>query len=548
MMDVVFLSEYPKDSPILLLLAILLPLLAAIFCLIFRKAPNLRESSIILVALALFIVNCLLLYQDFNPKNFNDFKQADVVSLFEGFVISFAVNKLGFLFALIASFLWIVTTIYSIGYMRANKEKNQTSFYFFFCLSIFATMAIAYAANLFTMFIFYEFLTFATYPLVTHAGTAEAKKGGRTYLAILVGASLVFFLPAIIITYDIAGTTDFTIGGVFQDGLAPPMVGLLAALFLFGIAKTGVMPFNRWLPAAMVAPTPVSGLLHAVAVVKAGLFCFTKVFFFILSPGLLYNASYGEFWAGGFVAWVGTFTIIVASIIALRQDNLKKRLAYSTISQLSYTIMGVGLYSKIGGIAALLHIGSHAVAKITLFFAAGAIYTVTKKKNISQLGGIAKQMPITMLCFTIGAFSMIGLPPTIGFITKYYFMDAVADKAWYMLFEMMASTLLNAFYFLPIIFMAYFGGEKPHQHELGKSATKKIGQGEENADMIKNEKLNLRKFQGLNINIPNINEAPKPILIAICITASLTLALFFFAKPSLFWLVEHIIAEVEFKK
>ena len=409
-----------------------------------------------------------------------------------GVDIAFTVEPLGMLFAALASSLWIVNSIYSIGYMRGNNEQNQTRFYVMFAVSLAATMGIAFAGNLFTLFLCYEILTLATYPLVSHKGDEKTVRSARIYLGILLTTSIGLLLPAIIWTYAAAGTGDFVLGGILAGKVEGPAVGLLLALYVFGIGKAAVMPVHRWLPAAMVAPTPVSALLHAVAVVKAGVFTVTKVIVYIFGVDYLFAEPSSDW-----LLYAAAFTIIAASVVALRQQNLKRLLAYSTVAQLSYVVMAAAILKPLAEIGAAIHIVAHAFGKITLFFAAGAIYVAAKKTELWQLKGIGRRMPITMTAFTIGAVSMIGVPPTAGFVSKWYILaGAFQANDYAAVMTIIASTALNAAYFLPIIYMAWFEREseppaKPH------------------------------------------GEAPWPAVLALSLTALLTLAFFFFNGPVL---------------
>ena len=431
-----------------MLACIAIPSIGALLIKLTSRSPNLREGVTLTTAVALLV--CVLSLLSINTRA----AQASVTlfTLLPGLQISLSLEPLGLLFAIIASGLWIVNSLYSIGYMRANQEANQTRFFICFALAIAATMGIALSGNLFTLFLFYELLTLVTYPLVTHHGTEKARNGGRVYLGLLMGTSVVFLLPALVFIWYVAGTTDFTVGGVLADKLSPAGLAGLLALCVFGIGKAALMPFHRWLPAAMVAPTPVSALLHAVAVVKAGVFSVVKVIIYIFGVDTLLTAS-ATHWQ---VAIAG-FTIVAASIVALGADNLKRRLAYSTISQLSYVIMAAALLAPLSLIGAVMHIAAHAIGKITLFFAAGAIYTAAHKTEVSQLDGIGRRMPWTMAAFSIAALSMIGLPPAVGFISKWYILSgAMASQQWFAVSVIAVSTLLNAGYFLPIIYRAFF--------------------------------------------------------------------------------------------
>ena len=423
-----------------------LPALGALGIALAGRWPNLREAVTLLTAALLFSV----VYQLLDPVLAGQRPAIEVAAPLAGLPIAFAVEPLGMIFALIAAGLWIANSLYSIGYMRRNDEAHQTRFYVCFALAIGAALGIAFSANLLTLFLFYEVLTLVTYPLVTHAGTEPARKGGRTYLAILMGTSMLFLLPAVVYTWHVAGTTDFRVGGILPADLAPGTVAVLLALFMFGIGKAALMPFHRWLPAAMVAPTPVSALLHAVAVVKAGVFTVVKVVVYVFGFEQLAGTT---LWL---VALAG-FTVIAASVVALNADNLKRRLAYSTVSQLSYIILAAAVLAPLSLVGAALHIAAHALGKITLFFAAGAIYTAAHKTEVSQLDGIGQRMPWTMVAFGIGTLSMIGLPPAAGFVSKWYMVSgAMLNEQWFAIAVMLLSTLLNASYFLPILHRAFF--------------------------------------------------------------------------------------------
>ncbi len=467
-----------------ILASMAVPLAGALLISLAGRLPNLRETITLVTAAVLLAVVLTLL-----PLVMAGERPSLVLfSLLPGLDIAFQVEPLGMLFALIASGLWIVNSLYSIGYMRGNQEANQTRFFVCFAVSIAATMGIAFSGNLFTLFIFYEVLTLSTYPLVTHHGTDKARDGGRVYIALLLSTSTVLLLPALVFIWHVAGTTDFTVGGILADKLTPGELALLLGLCVFGIGKAALMPFHRWLPAAMVAPTPVSALLHAVAVVKAGVFSVVKVMVYVFGVDTLATAG-----ATNWLVAVAGFTIIAASVVALSADNLKRRLAYSTVSQLSYVTMAAALLAPLSLVGAVMHIAAHAVGKITLFFAAGAIYTAAHKTEISQLDGIGRRMPWTMGAFAIAALSMIGLPPAVGFISKWYMVSgAMASQHWLAVAVIVLSTLLNAGYFLPIVYRAFFVAppEDPHGHPHG--------------------------------------EAPFPMVIALTATASVTVLLFFF--------------------
>jgi multicomponent Na+:H+ antiporter subunit D len=377
------------------------------------------------------------------------------LSLFEvlpGLAIAFKIEPLGMLFALVASGLWIPTSIYSFGYMRGHHERHQTRFFVCFAIAISAALGIAFARNLLTLFLFYELLTFSTYPLVTHAGSGKAVKAGRSYLGILIFTSVSFLLLAIVWTWQTTGTLEFRPGGIVSGHFEGSRAILLLALFVFGTGKAALMPFHRWLPAAMVAPTPVSALLHAVAVVKAGVFTVLKIIVYVFGIEFLTDGNYA-LW----LCYVAGFTLIAASLVALTKDNLKARLAYSTISQLSYIVLGAALATKTSIVGGGMHIVMHAAGKITLFFCAGAIMVASHKTEISDMKGIGRQMPFTMFAFFIASLSIIGLPPLGGAWSKWYLILGALDaQQFLMVGVLIVSSLLNIAYLLPIVVNAFF--------------------------------------------------------------------------------------------
>lgn len=378
----------------------------------------------------------------------------EIAPVFPGVSLAFRVDAMGELFALVSSFLWIVTSAYSIGYMRGLKEHSQTRYYCYFALAMSSTMGVAFSANLLTLYVFYELLSFATYPLVTHHQDEEARSAGRRYLTYIVGGSIGLVLPAMLVCYGSSQTLDFTPGGILvNSGFSRLELGLLLFMFVFGFAKAAIMPFHSWLPAAMVAPTPVSALLHAVAVVKVGVFSILRVLGWVFGVEFLSNAELT--WLVGLVV---SGTIIGASLVALTQDGLKRMLAYSTVGQLSYIVLGGTLQSGLAWKGALLHIAMHALGKITLFFCAGAIYVATKKERISEMGGIGRRMPLTMSAFLVGALCVIGLPPTGGFTSKWFLcLGSLEVGQIWPLVVLLVSSILSAAYLIPVVYKGFFG-------------------------------------------------------------------------------------------
>lgn len=467
----------------LLITALVLPLVGGALTLCLSKFQNARDGATILTALVLLFVIIQLIGTTLSGGTV----EWQLFEMLPGLSIEFRIEPLGMMFAGIAALLWPINSLYSVGYMRGNNEDNQTRFYLFFAIAIFGVMGVAFAGNLLTLFIFYEVLTLSTFPLVTHKGNDTALAGGRIYLSILLTTSIGLLLPAIIWTWTVAGTTDFSAGGILYGKISGVPLTILTLLFIFGIGKAAVMPVHRWLPAAMVAPTPVSALLHAVAVVKAGVFSVVKIVVYIIGIDTLSAAPWSS------LLWIlPGLTIVVASVVAIKQDNLKKRLAYSTIGQLSYVVLGALLIAPLSIKGAALHIVAHAFGKITLFFAAGSIYTSCKKTDVSQLDGIGWRMPFTMTAFTIGAISMIGLPPAAGFISKWYLLlGAFQVEQLVAVMVIITSTLLNTAYFMPVVYAAWF------RKESGET-------------------------------ILTYGEAPWPVVVALMLTAIITILLFLF--------------------
>lgn len=436
--------------PVLVCLA---SLLAVPAILLFRKEPFLREAATFTAGFVKFGLVLAMLPIILSGKVIEHTFVEGIAGI--SVPIKFRVDGLGMLFALVASSLWILTSLYAIGYMRGLKEHAQTRFFCFFAVSLSATLGVAFAGNLLTLYLFYELLSLSTWPLVTHHQDKEARGGGRMYLAHLLGTSVAFGIPAILFTYVKSGGGDLSFAGdailANADLGFLPAVALLLA-FAFGFSKAGLMPFHSWLPGAMVAPTPVSALLHAVAVVKVGVFCVIRVVTDVMGVDLL-----GKLNANIVLCWVAGFTVVVSSLIAMSQDNLKRRLAFSTIGQLSYIVLGVALLSPYAVQGSMMHIAMHAFGKITLFFCAGAIFVATGKKYISQLDGLGRVMPWTFGAFAIGAMSVTGLPPTGGLLSKLYLIRGAADAEQYALLAVyLVSSVLNGVYFFPIIYRAFF--------------------------------------------------------------------------------------------
>ena len=435
-----------------LLLAILAPLLGAGLVMATGKRPNVREFCSFLAAATLFVITASLI-----PAVHAGLKlHFTVFQLLPGLSISLRADALSMVFAISASFLWVITVFYSAGYMRGLREHEQTRFNTCFALALFGAIGCAFADNLLTLYLFYEIVSICTYPLVAHHQDEESYESGKKYLTYLTSTAKGLILPAMVFIYVLTGNLDFANNittGILPADVNRWVVTVLYACCILGFAKNGVMPLHNWLPSAMVAPTPVSALLHAVAVVKVGVFSTVRVMLYVFGTRTMHDLNLGLP-----TAYCVSITIVVGSIVALSKDNLKARLAYSTVSQLSYIILGVALLSDTGIEGGLIHIANHAFSKITLFFCAGAIYVATHKKDISEMSGLGRVMPFTFGAFALASLSMIGAPPVAGFVTKWYLLNGAWDaRSIGIIVVLLVSTLLNAAYFAPVVYQGFFG-------------------------------------------------------------------------------------------
>jgi len=436
-------------TSIIPLLAAFTPMVAALLIPLLRKDPDKREAVSVIAS----VITFLLVLSMAPTIMAGQVIRLEPARILPGFGVSLRVDGFGMLFGLVSSFLWIFTTLYSIGYMRGLDEHAQTRYYTCFALTLGSALGVAFSGSLFTLYLCYELVSIFTYPLVMHHEDSEGQQGARKYLVYLMGAGKLFFLPALVLVYVLAGNLDFGAQPILTagDGSRTMLIAIYV-LFLAGLAKAGLMPMHSWLPSAMVAPTPVSALLHAVAVVKVGVFCVARVIYNVYGPDLMQALHLVMP-----TAYLASATILLASMIALTHDNLKARLAFSTVSQLAYITLGFALVSASGITGGAIHIANHAFSKITLFYCAGAIFVATGKKYISQLDGIGRIMPWTMAAFSIGALSMIGIPGTAGFISKWYLgLGTLENNSMLLLVFLLTSSLLNAGYFLPIVYRAFF--------------------------------------------------------------------------------------------
>jgi multicomponent Na+:H+ antiporter subunit D len=374
------------------------------------------------------------------------------LTLAPGLDLVLSADALSVLFVTLSTVLWLVTTVYAIGYLEHSPHRSR--FFGFFSLCVSATVGLALAGNLMTFVVFYEALTLATYPLVAHRGMPDAIRGARVYLAYtLTGGALLLF--GAVWLQSLAGPVTFTQGGMLGD-LAGQHDIQLVVIFLFLLAGLGVkaalVPLHGWLPQAMVAPAPVSALLHAVAVVKAGAFGIVRVVYDVY--GVTLAESLGLL---AILAVLASVTIIYGSVRALTQDGLKKRLAYSTVSQVSYIALGASIFGPIATVGGVVHLVHQGIMKITLFFCAGNYAETLGVHKVSEMDGVGRRMPWTTLAFTVGALGMIGVPPVAGFVSKWYLgLGAAEAGSEWVLAVLVTSSLLNAAYFFPILYRAWF--------------------------------------------------------------------------------------------
>ncbi len=480
--------DFISDPNARLLVPMLVTLLAPFAIWLARKDIYKREAVSLIAGVLTF-----LLVLSFVPGILRgEVYKFTLFTIMPGITVTFGLDGLGIIFSLVASFLWIFATCYNIGYMRTLNEHAQTRYYFCFAVAIFGALGVSFAANVFTLYLFYEVISVFTYPLVAHHEDETSFAGARKYIVYLMGTSKLFLLPAMVLTYVLCGTLDMNLTdmatGMFPAHVVaehPILVTVTYVLYIAGLAKAALMPFHNWLPSAMVAPTPVSALLHAVAVVKAGVFSVCRI---ILSG---FGTDTMDILGLGIpTAYLAAFTIVVASLIALTKNDLKARLAYSTVSQLSYVIIGVAMLTPMAVQGGMAHIAHHAFSKITLFFAAGAIYVATHTKKIDQMNGFGRRMPWTFGAFSIAALSMIGMPPVCGFVSKWYLVNGAlqADQI-FLLVALLLSTALNAGYFVPIIIRAFFFKPAPEA------------------------------------NVEQYNEAPLTMVVPLCLTALISVIL-----------------------
>lgn len=443
------------STDILIKLNFLLPILAA--CASYFKLRN----SVITLSASLAINNILLL--NCEPADYN------LIEVLNGYQISFRTSNLSIIFSIMVTVLYFITNLYSFAFLTGQnhselgKDLNPKIHFFFTPIAIMSTLGIAYSANLLTLFVFYELLTFSTYPLVIQSFSDHARKAGKYYIITLFGSSSFFLILALLLLDNLNGSSNFQNGGILQNQSISNTIILLIC-FVFGFSKTAIFPLYKWLPKAMAAPIPVSALLHAVAVVKAGIFSLIKVLVLLFGIEHLSNLHFSVPLTTDWLTYLASFTMIFAGFIACLHNNLKKILAYSTVSQLSYIILLLSLITVDTYKVAFLQTISHSVAKITLFFTAGIIYISLRKTEVTNMNGIFRILPIPCLLFILASLSIIGLPPSVGWVMKSKILHAIDCSHFIGSFaktSILISTAMSCYYLLkPIYFMLKPATEK----------------------------------------------------------------------------------------
>lgn len=440
-------------SNVLILTAILLPIIGSIplFLFTWENRRAMRVYLEILVCMTSFLVWYLLLKGPTQPFT--------VVYFTGNLTIQFKIDGLSMVFAGMVAALWPFATMYSFEYMR--HEGRERSFFLFYTMTYGVTLGIALAGNLLTMYFFYELLTLVTVPLVMHSLTREAILASRKYLYYSLGGAAFAFIGLIfVIIYG--SSMDFVYGGVLDFVKIGDRTNMLLLIYVISFCGFGVKatlcPFNSWLPQASVAPTPVTALLHAVAVVKSGAFAIIRLTYYCYGTEFLRGT-----WAQDVVMALTIITIVYGCSRAVKETHLKRRLAYSTVSNLSYILFGVSLMTPAGLLGALIHMLFHAFMKIGSFFCVGAVMSKTGRRYVHEIDGFGKKMKGVFICFTISALALMGVPGMAGFISKWYLASAAVSSdnplACVGVGALLVSALLTAVYMLTIVIRAYFPGK-----------------------------------------------------------------------------------------
>ncbi|KDB57353.1 cation:proton antiporter [Anaplasma phagocytophilum str. CRT35] len=448
-------------SDVLLFVVVSLPFVCSALIMALKRFSHSQEVLSTVASLVLFPTTCALYFAlQGNPAILQYRLSSAVLFILEP-------EALGIVFGILVSFLWAVTNIYTIGYMNKvyGKLQDRSVFYSCFAASIGCTIGIAFAGNLVTLFTFYEMLTVCTYPLIIHGGSKDSIASGSFYIKTLLCSSVFLFLPAIAIICGMSDGAGLFSAKSFISETHPSLLPFIVTMLCYGVAKAAIMPVHLWLPRAMVAPTPVSALLHAVAVVKSGVFTLIKVTVCAIGVHGMYNYYNAPVAVDvaphhNIMLYLSVVTIIAGSVFAVTQKNLKRLLAYSTVSQLSYITLALSMFTDGAVTAAVFQMVCHAFAKITLFFAVGAVYAASGKTTIRDIDGLGRVMPITFTAFCIGALAMIGIPPAATFWGKFYIItEALKQQNYIVIFTVALSTVLNTLYFVPLMYRVFFAAD-----------------------------------------------------------------------------------------
>lgn len=434
----------------LLYIVMLLPLAGGLALPLFRfKGSRARALYVEAVVLATSVLTFALLVS--GPR-----ARYDLFTIMDGFTLSFRVDGPGCIFAGLISLLWPLATLYGFEYM-AHEERPNT-FFAFYTMTYGVTLAVALAANLFTLYVFYECLTLITLPLVTHKKDPKSIRAGRRYLYFSIsGAALAFI--ALVFTMHYGTGDGFALGGMLDGDKITGSEGLLQFVFLLGFigfgTKAAVFPMFAWLPMASVAPTPVTALLHAVAVVNTGAYAVLRLIYYVFGTSFLAGT------AAQYIAFfLSCFTILLGSVLAVKEQHLKRRLAYSTVSNLSYMLMGAALMTPGGMAGSFTHLICHGLIKITLFSCAGAILVRTRHEYVQDLRGLGKAMPFTSAVMAIASLGLVGVPPLCGFISKWGLLSAAVEAQPLLgtagTITLLVSAVLTAVYLFPVLSAMYF--------------------------------------------------------------------------------------------
>lgn len=431
------------QSPVL---AVIIPLLFfVVIYMVERRSWRLRNALAVLAPLASFV----FLASNYSRVLAGERVLIEFPAILPPLGMSFSVDYLSLLVGLVVSGVWFLVAVYSTEYMVKEHAKNR--YYPFSTLTLAGTMGVVLSGDLFTLFLFFELMSLSAYVLVVHEETAEAMRAGYKYLVLTIIGGLALFF-AIIAVFEIAGTVSFASGGFIAEASGLAVLAFYGFLIGFGI-KAGIVPLHVWLPEAHpVAPSPASALLSGI-MLKTGVYGLIRVVFNVFGREVVRAGGLDTVLLG-----LAAVTIFLGSAVAIAQDDIKRRLAYSSVGQMGYILLGIGLLQERALIGAIFHIFAHAIMKATLFLSAGAIIYKTGKRRVSEWRGLGREMTVTMVSFTVAALSMIGIPPLVGFVSKWELALGSLDAgSWGFVILLLLSSLMNFIYYFPVIQNTLFG-------------------------------------------------------------------------------------------